>query len=318
MATRRTLGLREKRSASALLDDKNHSQLLSTGCPTLNAVLGGGIDRIGITEIAGEAGAGKTQLTLQLMLQVQLPYHLGGLQGGAVYLYGDTASAEPALRRLDQLAAAFAVRFAVQGADRERLKQNVYVLQIDDPDDLWRTINERMPALLETAPVRLLVLDSVGGVFRSAADDAISGGGGGASARSAHGQRAQQLLRLAARLKQLADTYSIATVVVNQVTDKPSDEQHRRLAAPWEVGACGTPDGGSARVPALGPAWSSCVNTRIVLTRREVATPVVGGPGGAYEATWQRHMHVAWSPRVPAAEAPFWVKEHGVVGKAVA
>ena len=301
-------GVGRPQRASVLLEHPGHMRLLSTGCPTVDAFLGGGIDGLGITEVAGEAGAGKTQLALQLTLQAQLPPHLGGLGGGAVYLYGDSATAEPSLRRLDQLAVAFEQRYAHVGADRERLKNNVYVLNIEDPEDLWRTIDERVPALLKCEQVRLLVLDSIGGIFRSAADECSA-----SSARAAHGQRAQQLMQFAARLKAIANKYHIATIIINQVTDKPSDAQHRRSAAPWEIGACGTPDG-STRVPALGIAWSSCVNTRLILTRRCAHAPASDGTG-AYDTTWRRHMHVAWSPRLPCSDLPFWVREQGVVGQ---
>jgi DNA-repair protein XRCC3 len=134
-----------------------------------------------------------------------------------------------------------------------------------------------------------------------------------------HGQRAQQLLRLAAKLKELAHKFDIATVVLNQVVDKPSDGQNRRTAAPWELGACGTPDG-SMRVPALGLAWSSCVNTRLVLTRRAASALMPESAAVApYDSMWRRHLHVAFSPRLPmGAEAPFWVREEGVVGAVAA
>lgn len=41
----------------------------------------GGIPRQGITEISGESGCGKTQLSLQLSLIAQLPSSKGGLDG---------------------------------------------------------------------------------------------------------------------------------------------------------------------------------------------------------------------------------------------
>ena len=55
---------------------------LSIGCPEMDARLGGGLLTDGITEISGESGAGKTQLSLQLCLTVQLPVEKGGLGGG--------------------------------------------------------------------------------------------------------------------------------------------------------------------------------------------------------------------------------------------
>ena len=53
-----------------------------TSC--MNCVSLGGVLLKGITEIAGESAAGKSQLCLQLCLTVQLPSTHGGLAGGTV------------------------------------------------------------------------------------------------------------------------------------------------------------------------------------------------------------------------------------------
>lgn len=55
---------------------------LTTGCKFLDEALKGGILSHGITEISGESASGKTQLCLQLCLNVQLPLSHGGLNGG--------------------------------------------------------------------------------------------------------------------------------------------------------------------------------------------------------------------------------------------
>ena len=51
----------------------------------------------------GEATAGKTQLTLRLLLTAQLPSSSGGLGGAALYFW--TKGGDPPLRRLAELAA---------------------------------------------------------------------------------------------------------------------------------------------------------------------------------------------------------------------
>lgn len=274
----------------------------------------------GVTEVAGEAGAGKTQLVLQLLLQSQLPTPLGGLGGGAIYLHSDSSYSGPAMKRLDTMAQEFAVRHAALQADSELLKQHILVMQVDSPDELWQVVDQRIPALLPTTQVRLLVVDSIGGLYRTLADD-IS-----ASRASAHAQRAQQLMRLAARLKEISDQFNIATVVTNQVSDKPANALAHRSAAPWELGACGMADG-SARVPALGMAWACCVNTRLILTRQQRGS--THGPGGwqsmsghsvsadeewPQTSSWNRRLHVVWSSRLPESSTGFEVRDRGLVG----
>ncbi|XP_043372344.1 DNA repair protein XRCC3 isoform X6 [Dermochelys coriacea] len=77
-------------TALQLYQDKDHCtsqhQKLSLGCSLLDSLLRGGIPVVGITELAGESSAGKTQISLQLCLSVQYPYEYGGLESGAVYI----------------------------------------------------------------------------------------------------------------------------------------------------------------------------------------------------------------------------------------
>src|SRR5690606_12201733 len=70
--------------------------ILSTGCVKLDKLLNGGFRTNQITEISGEAGSAKTQLCLQLCVQVQLPIELGGLNGKAIYV--STEGAPPQKR----------------------------------------------------------------------------------------------------------------------------------------------------------------------------------------------------------------------------
>lgn len=74
----------------------------STLCPVLDEWLRGGIPCGHLTEFAGEAGAAKTQLCLQLLLAAQLPHAVGGLNGAAVYIHTEGRAS---LTRLKQLIA---------------------------------------------------------------------------------------------------------------------------------------------------------------------------------------------------------------------
>ncbi|MBL1810932.1 DNA repair and recombination protein RadA, partial [Klebsiella pneumoniae] len=59
---------------------------ITTGSGDLNDILGGGIHCKEVTEIGGVPGVGKTQLGIQLAINVQIPVEYGGLGGKAVYI----------------------------------------------------------------------------------------------------------------------------------------------------------------------------------------------------------------------------------------
>jgi len=56
---------------------------LSLGCSKLDGALGGGVDyaRGSVAEVAGEAGVGKTQMLLGMLVTAQLGVDQGGLAG---------------------------------------------------------------------------------------------------------------------------------------------------------------------------------------------------------------------------------------------
>jgi len=70
--------------AATALDVRSggHLERLGLGDFVLDSFLRGGLLVPGLTEIAGESAAGKTQLCLQLCLAVQLPSEYGGLGSG--------------------------------------------------------------------------------------------------------------------------------------------------------------------------------------------------------------------------------------------
>ena len=323
-------------SCAALLSDPRHVRKLSTGCAVLDGCLGGGIDARGITEIAGAAGAGKTQLALQLMLQALLPPARGGLGGGSVFLHSDSPTYHAPVERLKQLAAHFSRRHAALGANEDACMQHIHCCTVREPldthtphraprltphtpppsrpqvrsaDQLGDLLQSRVPELLGAKSVRLVVLDSIAALFRATGreDDPR--------------ERTPTLLAYAARLKQLSETFNVAVVVTNQMSDKPLDALDATSGlgglSPAECRAYVHERG--LTVPALGLAWSACANARIVLTRRETGAPLARQPtddGAAPPPSAERCLHLVTSPRAAGAYVPFVVREDGVAGLA--
>ncbi|KRZ34801.1 DNA repair protein RAD51 -like protein 3 [Trichinella pseudospiralis] len=91
-------------TAKMLLDrDVEDVQSIVTFCESLDNALGGGIPLGQMTECAGPSGIGKTQLCLQLAVDVCIPKVLGGVDGEVIYI--DTEGAFK-YKRLKQIAEA--------------------------------------------------------------------------------------------------------------------------------------------------------------------------------------------------------------------
>ncbi|KAM6584060.1 hypothetical protein CsatB_011062 [Cannabis sativa] len=66
--------------------EEQSSLRITTSCADFDNILGGGINCKEVTEIGGVPGIGKTQLGIQLAVNVQIPMGLGGLGAKAVYI----------------------------------------------------------------------------------------------------------------------------------------------------------------------------------------------------------------------------------------
>ena len=73
-------------TAEEYLENRMKIGKITTGCSSLDQLLGGGVETGAVTEFVGEFGSGKTQLAHQLSITVQLPQSEGGLEGATLYL----------------------------------------------------------------------------------------------------------------------------------------------------------------------------------------------------------------------------------------
>ncbi|CAI9765186.1 unnamed protein product [Fraxinus pennsylvanica] len=69
-----------------MLHEEESSVRITTSCSDLDDILGGRINCKEVTEVGGVPGIGKTQLGIQLAINVQIPADYGGLEGKAVYI----------------------------------------------------------------------------------------------------------------------------------------------------------------------------------------------------------------------------------------
>jgi RecA/RadA recombinase len=211
------------------------NEKLSFGCPVLDRLTEGGIPFSPITEFSGEAGIGKTQLLLSLCLTCQLPIGSGGLNSGCVYL--STEGRIPTPRLVDYLH--FKQDLFGSHTSKEEILDRIFLDDsISDPLVLWMTIQEKLPLILSTGKVRLVIIDSITSLFRGE-----FGVGVGTQALN---DRNNWLFGLSSMMKRISDLYDCMFVISNQISCDLSTGQMK---------------------PSLGMSWSCCVNQRFFLER---------------------------------------------------
>jgi DNA repair protein RadA len=73
-------------SGAQVLERREEIGKLTWGVEEVDDLLDGGVETQSITEVYGEFGSGKSQVTHQLSVNVQLPTEYGGLEGSAIFI----------------------------------------------------------------------------------------------------------------------------------------------------------------------------------------------------------------------------------------
>jgi DNA repair protein RadA len=211
-----------------VLERRERIGKLTWGVDEVNDLLGGGVETQSITEVYGEFGAGKSQVTHQLSVNVQLPEEHGGLDGSAIFVDSeDTFRPE----RIDDM-----VR-GLPEADREALLDGHDIDgEPDDEETLEALVNsvldrihvakafnsnhqillaEKAKELVSDSqsddhPIRLLCVDSLTAHFRA---EYVG--------RGELADRQQKLNKHLHDLLQVGDLHNTAIVVTNQVSSNP-------------------------------------------------------------------------------------------------
>ncbi|RHZ64620.1 hypothetical protein Glove_321g32 [Diversispora epigaea] len=257
----RTISYPPKTVLRLLNEDEN---FLSTGDKQIDRILGGGILSKGITEIVGESSVGKTQLSLQLCLTVQLPKKMGGLNGGVVYISTEKSFH---LKRYYQMIPLFQQRYSCM--KEVDLAKNVHCVTVSDLEAQRNVLFHQLPILLSRNNIRLIIIDSITANFR-----------GGFETKEFMNlrRRSSEIYQIGIKLKEISDQFNVPIVCVNQVLDnftsmnteenyfneevKEHYEYNHYQKQLLIIGGDGT-----KKIPALGLTWSNTINVRIVLSR---------------------------------------------------
>ncbi len=215
-------------TGSQVLERRNQIGKLSWQIDEVDDLLGGGVETQSITEVYGEFGAGKSQVTHQLAVNVQLPKEVGGLHGAVVFIDSeDTFRPE----RIDDM-----VRGLPDEALEATLEDREMEGSIDDEETMEALVDDFLDKihvakafnsnhqmlLAEKAqelagehedsewPVRLLCVDSLTAHFRA---EYVG--------RGELAERQQKLNKHLHDIDKVGNLFNCAIVVTNQVASNP-------------------------------------------------------------------------------------------------
>lgn len=270
------------KNAYDLLQQEQSSGSIVTFCEQLDDMLGGGVPVGKITEFCGAPGIGKTQIGMQLAVDVQIPDEFGGLSGEAIYI--DTEGSFIVERVVDVADAAVKhMEHVVQSSDMEETERSlqteamkkfqvenilskIYLFRCHDYMQLIALSHVLPDFLMEHSKVKLIVVDSIAFHFRHDFDDLAL--------------RTRLLNGFAQSFIKMACENQLAVVFMNQMTTRVKTPQL----------------GQSHLIPALGESWGHASTIRIVL----------------YWEENQRFANLYKSPSRQEMTVPFQITEDGV------
>ncbi|MBN2517271.1 MAG: DNA repair and recombination protein RadA [Candidatus Altiarchaeota archaeon] len=186
-------------TATKVLERREKVGKLTTGSKELDKLLGGGIETQAITEFYGKFGTGKTQITHQLSVNVQLPKEQGGFDGKALYI--DTENTfRP--ERIIQMARGWEI-------DEKEVLENIKVGKAYNSDHQM-LLAEKAEKILKDENIKLIIVDSLMSHFRS---EYVG--------RGTLADRQQKLNRHLSALQRIAELHNVPVVVTNQVMAQP-------------------------------------------------------------------------------------------------
>lgn len=195
------------------------------GCESIDEVTRKGISIRGITEIVGASGSGKSQLCMQLALNVQMSRKEGGLERGAAYIctegpfpsgrihemaehrrnaqrnnynWLDNVFVEHCFDSVSTLRTTIYHNRSGANVEANRAHCNRICIAFRQ-DQLLACVESRLPSLMRTKQIGLVVIDSVASVFRLGSDAVV---------------RAAKMRNMVHQLQILSSTYECAVVCV--------------------------------------------------------------------------------------------------------
>ena len=178
------------RSVSRMLDNSSSpssarsERRLSFGDALLDSVFNGGVYTGGVAEICGESASGKTQLCLQLCLSsLSLPSTSmtsslsssseSSIEPCIIFIATEDPFPSKRLQQLVQFSPIVKSSSSSFNSSSSGWTNNVLVDHVGEFEQLMHALRHKIPALMASRDVRLVVVDSVAAIFRCYENDRI-------------------------------------------------------------------------------------------------------------------------------------------------
>jgi DNA repair protein RadA len=215
-----------------VLERREEIGKLTWGVEEVDELLGGGVETQSITEVYGEFGSGKSQVTHQLVVTVQLPAEHGGLGGSAIFIDSEDTFRPERIDQMvrglpdDAIAATMVTHGVAEEGEADPTDEDALEALVDavlDRIHVAKAFNSNHQILLaekaqelasesqdEEFPVRLLCVDSLTAHFRA---EYVG--------RGELAERQQKLNKHLHDLMRVGDLNNTAVLVTNQVASNP-------------------------------------------------------------------------------------------------
>ena len=215
-------------TGSDVLERREEIGKLQWLIPEIDDMLGGGVETQSITEVYGEFGAGKSQVTHQLAVNVQLPTDAGGLHGRCIFVDSEDTFRPERIDEMVRVLSEDVIEAAMEdrdidGAPGDEDAMEALVDEFLDKIHGAKAFNSNHQILLaekaqeiaaeyedDDYPVRLVCVDSLTAHFRA---EYVG--------RGELADRQQKLNKHLHDIDRVGNLYNAATVVTNQVQSNP-------------------------------------------------------------------------------------------------
>lgn len=222
-----------------LVKEVEHVSII-TFSQEIDSMLGGGVPLGKITEFSGVPGIGKTQMAMQLAVNVHIPAAYYGPGGSSIYIDSEGSfMAERVVEIAENVVEHLTNVHATQPVlphppTTQQILEGITYYRVHDYIEQLALLNTLSTFLATHSSVRLIVWDSVSFHFRHDFTDM--------------GLRTRLLQGMANQMMELACRFNLAIVLINQVTTKI------------------IPGGKSELTSALGQSWTHVATNRIMLS----------------------------------------------------